>query len=217
MTKIAIIDNYSLFRKSLVFLLKSNKGLEIVYDSNNGHDFIECMQKTQVDLVLLDIQLPTLDSFEICMRAKSLNPQIKVLIISHFSNKEILHQTMKCGANGFFSKKSLPESLIKAIYNLNETDYYFDMEVANIMKEAILWDTQNKVQKSINTLTEREIDIIKSSITASSSKEIAARLEINIRTVEKHRSMIMEKTNSKNFIQAVVFAIKNKLINLDDF
>lgn len=219
MIKVALVDDHQLFRKSLCLLLSTFEGIEVVYDTNDGLAFLKIAEEEPIDVVLLDIQMPILDGYEVCSRLKVINPEIKILIISQLTSKEVIHQIMECGANGFFTKNSAPELLEDAIKSVMEKDYYFDIELASVIREAILWQKKVHYNSDLSikiTLTVREIEIIKMATEAKSSKEIADILCISTRTVEKHRNRMMEKTESKNFIGVILYALKTNAISLSE-
>jgi len=218
MITLALVDDHQLFRKSLAVLLNTFDGVSVVYDTNNGQLLLDFLENNTVDMVLLDIQMPIMTGFEICEYLKINYPDIKVLIISQLTTKEAVHKVMELGANGFFTKNSPPEQLEMAINSIIEKDYYFDLELSAVIREAILWEKKTAVKLSHETavqLSHREIEIIKLSCKGFSSKEIATTLFISLRTVEKHRNRIIEKCGCKNFIEVILFALKNNFIDLE--
>ena len=220
MIRIALVDDHQLFRKSLVLLIATFDEVDVVFDTDDGTKLLERLENgEQIDVVLLDIQMPIMDGFEICTLLKKSNPDVKILIVSQLTTKEAVHKIMDCGANGFFTKNSPPELLEQAIKGIVNKDYYFDMELAAVVREAILWE--KKVQSNFNftqkiNLTGREVEIILMACKEMSSIEIGDKLCISTRTVEKHRKRIMEKTESKNFIGVVLYALKCNAIYLED-
>jgi DNA-binding NarL/FixJ family response regulator len=219
MIKIALVDDHQLFRKSLSMLLSTFEGIDVVYDSDDGLSFIKFAEKQDVDVLLLDLQMPLLNGFEVCKRLKEVNTNIKILIVSQLTSKEAIHQIMECGANGFFTKNSPPELLEEAIRNVIEKDYYFDIELAAVIREAILWEKKIDIDSDLTVkvmLSPREVEIVKMVSTEMCSKEIAEKLFISTRTVEQHRKRIMEKTNSRNFIGVILYALKTKSISIED-
>lgn len=219
MIKIALVDDHQLFRKSLTSLLSLSTDFDVIYDTDDGVAFLKYVEIIDVDVVLLDIQMPILSGFEVCEKLKIINPKIKILIISQLTSKEIIHHVMMCGANGFFTKNSSPELLENAIRRIMDCDYYFDNELGAVIRDAILWEKKEGYLSDISepvSLTDREIEIIKMACVEMSSKEIADKLYISSRTVENHRKRIMEKTKTKNFIGVVLYALKINAIRLDE-
>ena len=219
MIKIALVDDHQLFRKSLSLLISTFEGIEVTYETSDGLAFLEGAKTEYLDVLLLDIQMPILDGYEVCKRLKLVNSEIKILIISQLTSKEVVHQIMECGANGFFTKNSPPELLEHAIKSVIEKDYYFDMELASVVREAILWEKKSNYTTDLSSeisFTSREIEIIKMIAQEMSSKDIGDALFISNRTVEKHRIKIMEKTSAKNFIGVVLYALRANLIQLNE-
>jgi DNA-binding NarL/FixJ family response regulator len=218
---IAIVDDHQLFRKSLALLVDSFEGISVAYQAENGREFLEKLASSPVDLVLLDIQMPEMDGFETCKILKEKYPDLYIIIISQLTTKESVHKVMEMGANGFFTKNSNPEQLEEAIKSVRDKGYYFGNELGSILRDALLWE-KNANQSTIEymspevSFTSREIDIIKLAAKEYSSREIADELSIAPRTVETHRRHLMEKTDSKNIIGVVIFALKYNLVKLSE-
>jgi DNA-binding NarL/FixJ family response regulator len=219
MIRIALVDDHQLFRKSLTSLLNSSDDFEIIYDTDDGLHFIEYAKAVNIDVVLLDIQMPILSGFEVCKQLKMMNQEIKILIISQLTSKEVIHYVMECGADGFCSKNSSPEHLEIAIRKIMEHDYYFDNELGSVIRDAILWDKNSNLyfdfSKSV-TFTKQEVEIIKMVCREMSTKQIANSLFISSRTVDNHKKNIMNKTQTKNFVGVILFALKINVISLED-
>ena len=219
MISIALIDDHQLFRKSLALLLNTFDNFNIVFDSDNGKSLLDFLEYSKVDVVLLDIQMPLMDGYELCKLLKATHPDVKILVISQLTTKEAVHKIMELEANGFFTKNSPPEQLELAIKSIMEKDYYFDIELSAVLREAILWGKKSPAIPSgthVTNFSRREIEIILLSCKEFSSKEIASKLFISVRTVEKHRNRIMERASSKNFIGAILYALKKNYIILED-
>lgn len=219
MTKIALVDDHQLFRKSLGLLIQSFDNIEIAFDTDDGSLLFDFLENNNVDLVLLDLQMPKMNGYQMCSVLKEKYKNIKILIISQLMTKEAIHDVMELGANGYFTKNSNPEHLEVAIQSVIEKDYYFDVELSSIVREAILWDKNTSEAKDfcdIVKLTKREVEIIKMICKEMNSQEIGDELFISKRTVDKHRKHIMKKTNSKNFIGVVLFAIRRNFISVHE-
>ncbi|MGC4042033.1 MAG: response regulator transcription factor [Flavobacterium sp.] len=219
MTSIALVDDHQLFRKSLLTYLNSLNGIKVVFDTADGNSLLQFLKENEVDIILLDIQMPIIDGFDLCKLIKAHHPAVKILVVSQLTTKQAVHKIMECGANGFFTKNSSPEQLETAIMSILDKNYYFDVELPKLIKEVLQWEKSSAAKLAMQQtvhFSEREIEIIKLSCRELSSKEIAGKLFISIRTVEKHRNRIMEKTNAKNFIGSIVFALRNEHISIEN-
>jgi two-component system, NarL family, response regulator DegU len=218
MLQIGLVDDHRLFRKSLALLIDAMDNAEVVLQAGNGKELLEQLESVAVDLVLLDIQMPEMDGYETCKQLRKLYPEVKILVISQLTTKESIHKVMELGANGFFSKDAEPERLENAIRDIWAKDYFFDDDLASVIREAILWEKRlpANLLASPVPITRRELEVIRLACKEMSSFEIADRLCINVRTVETHRKRIMEKTSSKNFIGVVLFSLRHGLLLMEE-
>lgn len=219
MFKIALVDDHELFRKSLIFVLEQLDSIEVVFDTNDGTLLLQYLQNNTVDLVLLDIQMPVMDGFTLCKKIKQLNAGTKILTVSQLTTKESIHQIFESGANGFFSKNSSTDSFKEAVLSMIEKDYYFDISLSDVVKEAMIWKEKKDDRNLIldkDLLSPREKEIVFWSAKGLTCQQIAEQLFISKRTVETHRKTIMEKTSCLNFIEVVVYGLKERIITLDD-
>jgi DNA-binding NarL/FixJ family response regulator len=219
MTKIALLDDHQLFRKSLSLLLQSFDGLTVAFDTDDGVQLVEFMGHTQIDLVLLDVQTPQVGGHELCSLLKEKFGHVKILVISQLTTGNAVHKLLDLGANGFFTRNVHPEQLELAIQSVMMRGYYVNPELPATCNERVVLEQQLLIKKGaedIIHLTAREVEIIKMASREMSSSEIGEKLFISIRTVEKHRNRIIEKTKSKNFIGVVLYAIRSNYISIDE-
>lgn len=218
MIKVAHIDDHTLLRKSLKLVVDSFQGMQVVCETGSGDELLHYLNHNDVDILLLDIQMPGVDGYELCKIIKVKFPELKILTVSQLTTREAVSKIMEYGAHGFFTKNARPEQLEIAIKSVMERDYYFDMTLSGILKEAIHWsDHQDVIPKPNGVeLTPKEIEIIKWASQELSSKEIAEKMFISINSVDTHRKNILNKTGCKNFLGVVVWALKHKLISLDE-
>lgn len=218
MLRVGIVDDHLLFRRSMTLLINSFDGMQVVVDAENGKLFLNQLQHETVDVVLLDIQMPVMDGYETCKQLLLSYPNVKILIVSQLTSRESIHKTMELGAHGYFTKNSDPNQLELALRSIHEEGYYFGQELGSVIKEAMLWENKNPVEEvnRKDLFSERELQVIRMICKEMKSKEIAEKLFITIRTVESHRTHVMEKSNSKNFIGVILFALKNGILNIED-
>lgn len=219
MIKVAHIDDHTLLRKSLKLVVDSFEGMQVVCETESGDELLDYLNHNEVDILLLDIQMPGVDGYQICKIIKEKFPELKILTVSQLTTHEAVSKIMEYGAHGFFTKNAPPEQLETAIRSVMEKDYYFDMTLSAILKEAIHWSERFDSTTPKTTaveLTLKEIEIIKWATQGLSSKEIAEKMFISRNSVETHRKNIMNKTRCKNFLGVVIWALKHKIISLDE-
>lgn len=216
MLKIAIVDDHLLFRKSLAHLVGSFSDVEVVFDGGNGQELLAFLRNNSIDLVLLDIEMPVLNGYQTCKILQAEYPDVMILIISQLTTRESIHEIMNLGAQGYFTKNSDPHQLESALKSMSENGFYFGMELGTVIREAILWEKKAARNYSSEVaLTSRELEIIRLGSRGLGIVEIADLLHISPRTVETQRNRLMSKTNSRNFIGAVLFALKTRQLTLE--
>lgn len=218
MLRVGIVDDHQLFRKSMTLLVNSFEGMKMVVDAENGKVFLNKLEKETLDVILLDIQMPVMDGYETCKELLNQFPNVKILIISQLTSRESIHKIMHLGAHGYFTKNSNPDQLKLAIKNVHEEGFYFGLELGSVIREVLLME-KKKTASVINIkelFSDRELEIIKLICKQFKSKEIADKLFIHIRTVDSHRKHVMEKSKSKNIIGVILFALKHKIITVEE-
>ncbi|MFN3640826.1 MAG: response regulator [Flavobacterium sp.] len=218
MIQVVHIDDHTLIRKSLKFLIDLFEGIEVVFETDNDKELIDFLEKNKADILLLDIQMPNVDGYELCKIIKNSFPELKILVVSQLTTREAVSKIMEYGAHGFFTKNAHPEQLEEAIISVMEKDYYFDMTLSGVLKEAMNWENKNvllPIQNGVE-LTPKEIETIKWASLELSSKEIAEKMYISVNSVDKHRKNILTKTGCKNFLGVVLWALKHQIITLEE-
>lgn len=219
MIRVGLVDDHKLFRKSLANLIGSFEGLDVVLEASNGKELFKELPNIELDIVLLDIQMPEMDGYETCEILNKDYPEIKILIVSQLTSNESVNKTIELGAHGYFTKNSDPEQLEIAIKNTFNLGFYFGTDLSSLLKDAVLYKKMYTIPMSnqLISFTTREIEIIKMAGKEFNSIEIAKKLNINTRTVETHRKRIMEKVGSKNFIGVILYALKHEFISINHF
>uniref|UniRef100_UPI003216F08B response regulator transcription factor n=1 Tax=uncultured Draconibacterium sp. TaxID=1573823 RepID=UPI003216F08B len=200
-----IVDDHSLFREGLRFLLSNLDFVNEVYEAEDGKQFIDELRDRHVDVALLDIEMPEMNGMEAARRALEISPKLKIIALSMYSDENYYSSMIEAGASGFLLKNSNFSEVKKAIVDTCEGKNYFSIEIL----QSIVTRANKKVSKPETTdLTKREIDVLYKICKGCSNMEIAETLSISKRTVDKHRENLLQKTNSKNTANLVVFAIE---------
>lgn len=213
MLRIAIVDDHTLFRKSLKLLISSFKNMEVVSEASNGIELLEKLKTVTVDILLLDLQMPEMDGFETCDKINELYPNIKILILTLINEEDTIRKMMNTSVNGYLTKNTNPYELEKAIWELEDNGFYFEKSLTDVIKNILKNQPKTEVP---NSITEREMEIIQLTLKELSGKEIADKLGISLKTVEVHKRNMMEKTHAKNFIGVITYCLLNELISLND-
>lgn len=201
-----LVDDHALFREGLKFLLSKLDFVAEIYEAENGADFIQKLRQQPADLVLLDIEMPVMNGIESAQKALEIDPEIKIIALSMYSDESYYSSMIEAGACGFLLKNSNFSEVKKAILDVSEGKNYFSLEILQAILTRL---NRKKTSQPNNELTERETEILFHICKGLSNAEIAEKLCISKRTVDKHRENLLQKTQSKNTANLVIFAIKN--------
>ena len=184
---LVIVDDHNLFRNGLKFIINEIKGVEVVAEASNGLEFLDIIKDFKPDLVLIDINMPELDGIEASRRALTHYPDLKILVLSMFGEEEYYNTMIDIGVKGFLLKDSDNTELQNAIERVLSGHTYFSQELLlNLIK--------NKESNIPVHLSAREKEVLKLICDGLSNHEIADRLFISQRTVERHRANLLLKT-----------------------
>jgi DNA-binding NarL/FixJ family response regulator len=209
--RIIIADDHQLFRNGLRMLLEASTEFEIVGEASTGEELLKILPECQADIVLMDINMPEMDGVEATRKGLKLCPSIAVIALSMYGEEEYYYKMVDAGAKGFLLKDSDISEVKDAILTVKKGGSFFSQELLyHVIQKIKHRETETK---SAN-LSKREKEILLKICEGLSNQEIAESLFISKRTVDKHRANLLGKTNSKNTASLILFAIKNKLIEI---
>jgi DNA-binding NarL/FixJ family response regulator len=211
--RIALVDDHALFRNGLKLLLDNTKNYKVTAEASNGKDFIDHLTPDNApDLVLMDISMPVMNGIEAAREAISIVPQLKIIALSMFGEEDYYYEMISAGAKGFLLKNSEITEVMNAIDQVMAGNSYFSQEVLyNVIRK---FQPNKEADTDEATFSKRELQVLKGICKGLSNQEIADTLFISKRTVDKHRSNLLGKTNSKNTANLIMYAIKNKIISV---
>lgn len=210
--KVTLVDDHALFRNGLKILLDMNSDIKVIAEATNGKEFIENLSSNMPDIVLMDINMPIMDGIEATEIANRNYPDIKIIALSMFGEEEYYYKMINAGVKGFLLKNSEINEVIEAITQVNVGNSYFSQELLyNVIKN---FKPHKEHLDDTAALSKRELQVLEEICKGLSNQEIADNLFISKRTVDKHRANLLSKTNSKNTANLIMYAIKNKLINM---
>lgn len=215
--KVFLVDDHQLVRDGIKSLLMSSDEFEITGEACDGYAFFDKIKEVLPDIVLMDISLPKISGIELTKIIKKEYSDIKVLILSMYTNEDFIFNALKAGANGYLPKNTSKKELFEALNEISKGHVYFSEQISNIIlktyvKKAQIGETVEK--NSDQLLTSREMEVLKLAAEGLSNPEIAENLCISTRTVESHKNHLMQKLELKTATDLVRFAIKNKIIEL---
>ena len=211
--RIALVDDHTLFRTGLVGLLSQHPNYEVVADVGSGEEFLAIVPTLDVDVVFMDISMPGIDGSETTRRALAERPELRIITLSMYGDEHFYSLMVECGASGFLLKDSDIEEVYAAIDSAVNGDSYFSSALLDSLTRNMS-RLATTVSNEEDALSEREIEILVEVCRGLSNQEIADKLFISKRTVDKHRANILEKTGCKNTANLVVYAIKNHLVEI---
>ena len=215
-TKVILVDDHQLIRMGIKALLSSENDIDVIGEVNSVKDVFKTLDANKPDIVLMDISLDDGDGIlitkDICDNYKN----IKVIMLSMHVKEDFIQRSLKAGASGYILKDSPKEELIMAIKEVDKGGKYFASEVSQLMVSSYVvkaGDFTDKRRKNTG-LTNREVEVIRLLSDGLSNQKIAIQLGISHRTVDTHRTNIMQKVKVKNVAELVKYAIINKLIEI---
>jgi DNA-binding NarL/FixJ family response regulator len=217
--RILIVDDHDMFRDGVKLLLSSGTNAEVIAEARDGKEFLEVVEKIkdQVDLILMDIAMPMMDGIEASRIAHERYPNLKILALTMFGDEKYYYQMIQSGIKGFVLKSSGISELTNAINEVAHGGNFFSNEllmklVSNLSSKKI--NDEKGGNEDSEKLSKREIEILKLIAEGLSNEEIGSALNISPATVRTHRANLISKTGTNNTASLVMFAIKNKVIEV---
>lgn len=213
--RVAIADDHGLMRHGIVMLLEDDQNIEVVASVSSGEDAINVANMRTPDVFLLDIVMKGMSGIETTRWIKDQSPEIKIILLSSEVSKEFISEGMKMGIDGYLLKDCSKEMLFEAIRTVMRGEKYFSPEVKNlIFRDFYLKETEGKGLPAgrAKELSKRETEVLVLIASGKTIKEIGDELFISPKTVETHKTHVMDKLGLTNTAQLVKYAIDNKLV-----
>lgn len=215
-TKIIIVDDHQLFREGIKLLIELEGLGKVIAEAENGQIFLEILEELNPDLVLMDIEMPVMNGKIATQKALLIRPNLKILALTMLCEKENYTDMIKAGVMGFVMKTSGKNELENAIKTVIRGESYLSKE---LLRQIIVDSGRQPVPKEDtevveNKFTDRELEVLGYFSKGLTASEIAEKIFRSVKTVESHRSKLLEKTNTRNTINLVLYAIKNKIVEI---
>ncbi|MBS1771423.1 MAG: response regulator transcription factor [Bacteroidetes bacterium] len=208
--KYIIADDHKVFRKGILYTLNADANLQCIGEVENGVQLLELLETTTPDVIILDMKMPEMDGMEATKRIREKNADTKIIVLTMYDDENFILHMLDMGVNGYLIKNADPDEIIKAIYAVHETNYYFNDMVSKILLKGLV--DKNKVQQRTKNniqLNDKEKEILRLICKEHTNTEIAAKVFLSQRTVEGIRSALLEKIGVRNTAGLVIYAVKN--------
>ncbi len=209
--RVLLVDDHQLILVGLKSLMRDTQEIAVAGEAENGREALRLLNILDVDVVLMDIDMPVMNGIDALKEIKRFKPGIKVIILSMHDEAGMIKNLMAIGADGYILKNSSREELINAIRGVARGDQYFSTGVTRSLLNASKPEFQ-PLNPEVEILTVREEEILKLIAQGFSNREIGVKLFISYRTVDTHRTNLMKKLNANNIAGLISYAIKNDLV-----
>lgn len=216
--KIALADDEVLFRQAIAFLLQRNHHLQIIFEASNGQELISFLRESPIkpNIVIVDLKMPVLNGVETTKIIRQEFPDVKIIALTSYNGRTFIANVIDVGAVAYLMKNTTPQELIEAIEKVHSKGYYYSDDVLSVINECLLSPDKSFKKTFSIKLTNREKDVLQLLCKQYSNAEIAKKLFLSIRTVEGHRNNLFQKTECKNIVGLIIFAIQNDYFSLDE-
>ena len=213
-----VADDHKILIEGIIAVINTDKDIEIRDYSLTGKEVIDWFDKkgNKADVLILDITMPVLDGFEVLKHFNKVGIRQNVIILSSYDDIKIVQEMLSLGCNGYITKNNAGEHIVDAIKAVANGEQYFSSDIQNILVKTFsgqhvpIGDAPDKFLKE--TLTDRELDVLKLISKQHNSPEIADKLNLGLSTVETHRKNLLRKLKVKNSVGLAVYAVKNKIV-----
>ena len=213
-SNIVIADDHTFVRQGLRELLENQDDMHVIGEAKNGKEAVELCKVNSIDVVLMDISMNGLNGIDATKIIKKDRPKTKIIMLSMHAEKNIVKDALKAGANGYLLKNSAFEEIHRAIRVVARGETYISPQIATLMVSEFLGSKSSK-QENSHDLTDRERLVLQHIAEGKRTKEIAEDICIGVRTVEKVRSIIMEKLGLYTVAELTKYAISNGITTID--
>lgn len=210
--KIMITDDHSMIREGLKSLLELDGDIEVIAEAENGEECLQKLLTVKPDVLLLDINMPKMNGLEVLKSLKDAKSKVKVLVLTVHNETEYLMKAVEIGINGYVLKDSESAELKKAIFTIYDGENYIQPSLIPALNSKMIEKNEDEIK--LESLTRRELQVLKELAVGKFNRDIAKEMEISERTVKNHISSIFKKLDVTDRTQAAVFAIRNNLISI---
>ena len=211
MIRVMVADDHTLVRQSLVSVLAASGVCEVVGEAADGLEAVALARRLRPDVAIVDLSMPGLSGIEVVRRLHAELPATRTLVLTMHEEDEYVLHVVRAGASGYLLKDSAIDELIHAVRQVHAGRRHFGADAARVLAEAVL--QPNESADPYGRLTAREREIFHLVVEGATSKEVARRLDISVKTAENHRASILDKLGARNTAELVRYAVRKGLLD----
>jgi two-component system, NarL family, response regulator NreC len=210
--RIVLVDDHALVRQGFRRILEDDPDLQVAGEAGNGLDAVALVKKTDPDVVVMDMAMPEMNGLHATMEMVKQRPEIKVLILSMYSDEQYVRNALDAGAKGYILKNAIETDLVRAVKAVAAGEQYLSPELSTVLIRAIKSGAFSTSVDPYDKLTQREKQVLQLIATGKSNKEIAVMLDLSVNTVAVHRANLMSALGVHKTAELVLFAVKKGLV-----
>jgi DNA-binding NarL/FixJ family response regulator len=210
-----LADDHPIVREGIKFALAANRTIRVIGEASNGREAVALARKLQPDVVLMDIQMPEMSGLEATKLVVKFVPRTKILALTTHDNREYIVNMTKLGAKGYVFKDTPPSELVKAIETVCSGGVYYSPGAGQVLMEE-LQPGKHSAKNPLSELSTREVEVLRLIVSGVTTKDIAERLTVSLRTVHAHKEHITKKLGVANIAGLTKIALREGIITLDD-
>jgi DNA-binding NarL/FixJ family response regulator len=215
--RIVIADDHKVVREGTREILQKEKDLEVVGEAGDGEEAVELVKRLKPDVVIMDIAMPGVNGIEATKQIKALYPRVAVLILTAYEYDQYVFALLEAGAAGYLLKDVRGQEVIEAVRAVHAGESVLSPVVARKALDHFVHSEDKKEESpKAQTLTDREVEVLRFAARGHGNKEIAAELDLSVRTIQAHLGNIFNKLKVGSRTEAVIVGLKNGLLSLDD-
>jgi two-component system response regulator NreC len=213
--RVLLADDHKITRQGLRSLLEKQQGIEVVAEAENGREAVRLSGETAPDVVIMDLTMPDLNGVEATRQILSQSPDVKIIALSMHSDALFVTEMLKSGAAGYLLKDCAFEELARAIRTVTENKTYLSPSISGVVVEDYIHRLSTQDFTGSDVLSDREREVLQLMAEGNSTKQIAQKLHISVKTVETHRRQIMNKLDIHTVAELTKYAIRKGLTSLE--
>lgn len=214
--KLILADDHEMVRSGIRMLLESKTDIEIIGEAKTGSETVELVRTLKPDIVLMDIQMPDMNGIEATRQIRELVPDVAILALTMHEDDQYFFEMLNAGASGYVPKRAAPDELITGIRTVFKGQVYLYPTLAKKLVKEYLQRSEGTDAQEADVLTKREKEVLIQIAEGLTNQQIASKLFISEKTVDRHRENTMRKLNLHSRIELVKYALKKGLIDLDN-